>query len=1068
MLRIWLSTNRKLNTQRVLQEICTNEKTGQILLVPEQFSHMAEKQLSLQGGAKINRFAEVLSFSRLASRVFSLLGGAAETQTDAAGKLLMMSLAVEQVRSRLKLYATSVDKPAFLLKLIGTIEELRSFCIDAERLKTAAPELGGVLAVKMEELALLMESFDSVCANLGQNPESRLTRLLHKLDGSDFAQGRCIYIDAFSDFNGVEREIIAELLNGGAIITVALHCDSLDSQTQQFASARKAAKELIQIASKMGIETQTAILPEQQRASLDFLRNKLFIGENIEYPSETEELVFVDAGNAVTECRRAAGEILRLVQNGARYRDITVACCDYDTYGPILQTVFRRANIPAYYAGDTDILRQSVVHMLLSALEAAVDGMETQTVLSYLKSGFLRISRERCDRLENYVLLWNIQGSLWEQPWTKDPEGLDGRNEERARALLQELNADRQAHVMPLIHLRDGLRKAQDTAQMLLAFSAFMDEIGLNEQLNVLAKQLFDANELQKAQQYAQVYSIVCRLLEQMYGVLGSSVRTPEGFYQMFRTALSQCSVGTIPAALDSVNVGNLLSQRRSDSDYLFLLGANEGAFPAAQSNRSLLTDHERSSLLNVGINLAPCVTANLERELAAIAGVIETPRKCLYFGGVEKRESYYLLRAKKLFPHAKHCTSERALIERSYRDHLNYLLKNPELIGKDNAVHNEALRLSRKHTLGSLREQTVKQLYGDTLRLSSSKIDKLASCRFGYFLEYGLKAQERKQAKMDPSIFGTFVHDVLEHSCRQVMDEGGFHTVTLQRMMQIAEERMQWYTQEVLADLWQTERAEYLFRRSFAEVRRIVERLWQEMSNSLFEPKWFEMKFGSGEQMPSVKIVGQKMTAYLDGVVDRADVWKDGDRLYVRVVDYKTGKAGFSLEKVLNGIGLQMLLYLFAMRRSGIDLAGQELHCAGVLYFLANVKKVSIDGKYDKKAEAKRLESERRSGMILGSEPVLQAMEPGDNPVLLPSADFYATKEQFERLERFVFQTVAALADELSDGEIEANPFYIDEYTNACGRCSYAEICQERFDRRWIATIKDPAVFWDAIREVK
>ncbi len=1064
MLRIWLSTSRKLNTKRIFEAICSAEKENQILLVPEQFSHTAEKQLLKSGGARINRFAQVLSFSRMANRVFSIYGGSSRTQTDASGKLLLMSLAVEQVRSRLKLYGSGADKPAFLLKLIDTLEELRSFCVDAEKLRLAASELSGTLAVKAEEFALLMESYDSVCANLGQDPESRLTRLLHTLDVCDFAQGKTIYFDAFTDFNGIELEIIASLLAGGAEITVALHCDDLHSDAQQFNSARNAAKALVRIASKQGIKVQTSKLAESANDEFYALKTRLFGGGSEAYEGTSEKIVMLEGADAVCECRNAAGEILKLIEGGARYRDIAVACGEYDTYRPILETVFKRAKIPAYYAGDTGILHHKVVQMLLSALKAATGSMETETVLQYLKSGFLPIDEARCDRIENYILLWDIRGGQWQENWAKSPFGLEERKNTPIEPLLQELNEDRRRCIMPLVALRQDLREAKNTAQMLVAFNDFLDAIALSERLNTVASELFEQKQLQKAQQYAQVYSIVCRLLEQMYGVLGTSVRSPEGFYQMFRTALSQCSVGTIPSTLDSVNVGSILSQRRSDTPYLFLLGANEGAFPTSQSNSTLLTDEEREKLWQSGIELTPRVIGNLDRELAAIAGILEAPNKRLYFGGIQGRESYYLLRAGQVFEKARRVSDDMSLVERSERDYLDALVKTR--MSEKSEICRKARALTEPHSLGDLSEEAVRGLYGKELHLSSSKIDKIASCRLSYFLEYGLKAQERKTAKMDPSTFGTFVHDVLEITCRQVMQEGGFHVVSLERTVQIARERMQWYSEHILGELWESERARYLFERSFFEVFETVKQLWREMSVSEFEPKWFELGFGLGKKLPSVKIVGKKMTAYLDGVVDRADTWSENGRTYVRIVDYKTGSTSFSFEKVLIGIGLQMLLYLFTMRQQGQLLLGGELQCAGVMYFHANMKRISIAGKYDPKAQAQCLARERRSGMILNSDMVLRAMEPNETTIYLPGEDYRASQKQFEKLEEFVFRTVAALADELADGVVQANPYYIDEYSNACGRCSYVEICRDRYEKRRIPTVKKAEEFWNAIEE--
>lgn len=236
MLELWLCPSRKQNTARVMQALC--EKTAQrILVVPEQFSHEAERMLCRAGGDTISRFAEVLSFSRLASRVFSIEGGSACEETDAGGRLLLMALAVEQVRPRLKLFGASTSRPEFLLQLLDTLEEFRAYCLRPELLRAASEKLSGALAVKTEEFALLMESYDAACANAGQDPSSRLTRLAAALETGTFAAGRQLYLDGFTDLNGVELEILTQLLAGGAEVTVALSCDSPAGGAQIFDAA---------------------------------------------------------------------------------------------------------------------------------------------------------------------------------------------------------------------------------------------------------------------------------------------------------------------------------------------------------------------------------------------------------------------------------------------------------------------------------------------------------------------------------------------------------------------------------------------------------------------------------------------------------------------------------------------------------------------------------------------------------------------------------------------------------------------------------------------------------------
>lgn len=1085
MLHIWMGTDRKKNTALLLETLCRRAETGaegQLVIVPEQFSHSTERLLCKRGGPQISRSAEVLGFSRLATRVFSQVGGCAEGETDMVGRLLAMALAVEQVQSRLKIYGTSAAKPEFLLRLLDTIDEFHSFCVTPERLRQAGESLTGVLAEKSEEFALLMESYDSVCARMGQNPRTRLERLLDALEESDFACGKSFWLDGFTDFNGVEQEIIAQLLNRGAEVTVALQCPGLTGATQQFSAAQETARQLVRLAQRQGEEPELRLIAAQEeKTALQALRACLFSGGALADEVPPETLAFLSGSDRVEECRAAVGEILHLAAQGVRWREISVACADFSSYRPILESLLRRAEIPAYFAGKRDILRQSVVHMLLSALEAAVGNMDMETVLAYIKSGFLPLDQERCDRLENYVLLWSISGTRWERSWSFCPYGLQKKQDAAGEALLDALNKDRETVITPLLHLRRELRSAKNTGQMVRCFYAFMEELSLADTLDACARRLHEAGQLQTAQEYVQVYGLVCGLLEQMYGVLGESVRTPDEFYRMLRTALSQCEIGTIPASLDCVTVGSLLSQRRCDTPYVFLLGAQEGEFPEAQARSSLLTDSERRELQALGIGLAPTAAGALEREFAAMDSVLNAPECCLYLGAPEGKEAYLMQRAMTLFPEARRICGDEALACHAQREYLARLVAKESLrSGAPEKLRARAQELSdaSTYTPGELSPQTVHRLYGDTLRLSSSKIDELAKCRFAFFLKYGLRAQPREPVQMDASLYGTFVHEVLEMLGRRVMAEGGFHKVTLKRTMEIAEEEMEAYTARELAELWQSARAEYLFRRNFSEVRTVVQELYQELSEADFEPRWFELRFAADGTLPAIRIVGKEMTACLEGKVDRVDVWQDQGRTYVRIVDYKTGRQSMEYTRLYYGLGLQMLLYLFAFAQTGAALCGSEPLAAGVLYFPARVEKISLSDKTDAgKRLLERQKSQRRSGLLLDCAPVLQAMEPCEGtPRYLPYGynragervgDLF-TPEQLALLREHVLSLVAELGDELYCGRLAPNPYFIDSTANACQWCEYGSVCRQQGSERWLEKIKDAGQFWQKLEEVK
>lgn len=1079
MLRLWLSTDRKANSRRLLKEMAAKAARGmggQFLVVPEQFSHMTERALCAVGGDSISRYAEVLGFSRLASRVFAAEGGSAEEQLDAGGKLLLMSLAVEQVRSRLKIYGSCVDKPEFLLQLLDTFDEFCSFCVTPAALRKASAALSGVLAQKLEEFALLMESYQAACANSGRNGETCLNRLLAALEVGDFASGKHFYFDGFTDFNGVQLEIIAQMLHAGAEVTVCLTADGLHGTGQQFETARETAAALLRLWPEQQVEV---FCGHGEASSLSFLRGQLFAGGGQPFAAEDGGVRWFTAGDTEQQCRLVAGEILRLVQEGARWRDVAVACCE-EHLRPVLRSVFAQAEIPIYDTGDRDILREPVVHMLLTALEAATGSMQTEDVLAYLKSGFAPLTQEECDRLENYALLWRVRGRRWEQPWTMNPYGFRRERDEAAEALLEALNTARARAMGPLSALRRGLRQAGSTGEMLLCLDRFMEAIELNARLNALAEACFEGGDLQRTQEYTQIYGILCNVMEQMYAIAGQTVRSGEQFAALFRTVLSQYQVGTIPARLDAVTVGDLMALRRSDVPVLFLMGANEGSFPSAGGRTTLLTDRERSSLMALGIGVAPTAVGRLDRELAVIDGVLAAPSRRLYLTALMGQEAWLFRRAGAFFPGGQMVADEGQWLRRSARAYRSYLAAVrgalPAALAADPQVHR--LRAARDYACGDLSGEAVQRLYGRQLRLSSTKIDQLASCRFAYFLEYGLKAKAQETAELDASLYGTFVHYVLEHTARQVMAEGGFARVPRERVLQYAQQHIDRYVEQSLGELMEEERWAYLLRRTFADVRLVVEDLCQELSLSSFAPRWFELHFAGRGDLPAVSVTGERGCAELEGYVDRVDLWRCGDLAYVRVVDYKTGKKDFDYTLVSNGIGLQMLLYLFTLVRNGETLGEGTLHPAGVLYFPARVERVSMANRLDaQEMEKKRRSGKRRRGLLLDDERVLQAMEPCQGkPLYLPydldrageRRGDLADTAQLRLLERHVFRAVAALSDGVFAGRIAPDPYYKDETHNACAWCDYRDVCGARGQWRRLKKVSGPKEFWERLEEAE
>jgi ATP-dependent helicase/nuclease subunit B len=267
---------------------------------------------------------------------------------------------------------------------------------------------------------------------------------------------------------------------------------------------------------------------------------------------------------------------------------------------------------------------------------------------------------------------------------------------------------------------------------------------------------------------------------------------------------------------------------------------------------------------------------------------------------------------------------------------------------------------------------------------------------------------------------------------------------------LEIAHKHAENYAADRFKEL-DSERLNYLFRRNGLELDMVVEELWEELSQAKFEPVRTELSFGEDGEMPAVPISGRKMEAQLRGFVDRVDAWCDGFRRFVRVVDYKTGRKDFDYCDVFNGVGLQMLLYLFAMEQGSEDIFGGRPTVAGVQYFPARFPYLSKDGRLtEEEARAEHIKNAKRRGLILKDEDVVEAMEPGGEITRL-SCKFnkegelqgdVADTEQLKQLRKYIFDYLGELVDDIAAGKVDPNPYTRGSSHSACAFCPYGSVC--------------------------
>ena len=1047
--------------------------------MPELITHDTERRLCAAAGDTASRFAEVLSFSRLGLRVAEHAGCALEECLDSGGRVVAMAAAARMLTSKLKAYASVETKPEFLTELVNAVDEFKRCCITAGDLMDASLAAEGSLAQKLEELSLLLEAYDGLCANGKKDPRDRMSWVLEKMEETDYGADSVVYVDGFPDFTRQHMAILAHLIRVCPHVTVSLNCDRPGSNALAFEKAGQTALELLRIAEEAEVPVETKTV-QGEDTPLQQMCQRLFQGPTAQLPGLGPHLTLLRCATPWQECTAAAEQIRRIVQAGGRYRQISVVCPNLAAYRPLVSMVFHRCRIPVYLSGSEDILEKAVICTVLSAIDAAAD-LDQREVLRYLRSVLSPLDADTCDLVENYAVVWNIQGTAWARDWSFHPRGLNEEWTPEDTGTLAWINEARSTAMAPILHLREAFRAARHLSEQVEAVYTFLEEIQLSQRLGVLADQLDEAGDNRSAQELNQLWEILLSALEQMYAVLGDTVWETDSFSRLFRLLLSQYDVGTIPTVLDSVTVGPVNAMRCQQQEYLIVLGATEGTLPGYAGSAGLLSDQERVALRKLGVPLTGGAMEGIQEEFAEIYGVFCGAGSSVLLTCPEGQPSMVYRRLLELRGEEQKAGSMLGAALADPVEAGAYLAartdrQSAESLGLAREYHEVKKRTN--YTLDRVQPRQIQSLYGKKLRLSASQVDQVAACRLSYFLRYGLRARERKQAQVDPAEFGKYVHTVLEQTAREIREAGGFHAVTLEQTMEIAARYARIYADEKFSQL-ESQRVQYLFARNNTELGMVVQELWTEMQGSYFEPVGFEVKFDEDAVMPPIPIEGAAMPAIVRGFVDRVDRWDGAFGNFFRVVDYKTGQKSFDYCDVYNGVGLQMLLYLFALEESGSLMLGQKPIPAGVLYFPARVPIISVSGRDSKdEAEKERSKKWKRSGLLLDDEAVLQAMEPGDKPERLSytvgkhgdrKGDL-ASRDQLQQLERYLKLLLKKIVNEIASGDVSPNPYTRGSKYNACTFCPYGAVCHqaEVEGRRNYASMK-PDQFWEQIsREVE
>jgi len=1075
-----------------------------LILVPEQFTMQAQKDVVTRHPDHATMNIDIVSFQRLAYRIFEELAVEQKPVLDDMGKSMVLRKVTAACRKQLGLYAGHLNKNGFISQLKSMLSEFYQYGITPSILQTMAGQARTpLLQQKLTDFSIIFQEFQDYISGQCITTEEVLDVLCQVLPNSKIIAGSVIALDGYTGFTPVQYRLLELFLIHAKQVAVTVTADKRIplQPSPGMQSLFYMSSQIVRRLSVMAKEHQVRQLPEiwcegqlegrfAVGEELAYLEQHLFRYEAGRYQGAMNgSLELFQSSNPAEEIGQVVHRIQQLViRSGLRYRDVAVVTGDLPGYGREIGHQFEQNGIPFFLDDKKTIISNPMVELIRAALEVVQRDFSYESVFRYLRTGLVTTDRVRTDRMENYVLALGIRGyKKWNSTWDRVYRGGGGLN-------LQELNEFRELVMTPLFDLREALRKPAVTiAGMAEAVILFLETCRVQEKMLEYEEQFTSRGEYRLAKEYSQVYDMVLDLLERLKLLLGSETVGKKEFMDILDAGFSEMTVGVIPATVDRVVVGDITRSRLAHVKVLFFVGVNDGIVPARKNRGSLLLDREREFFGEHQLELAPTAREDSFQQRFYLYLAMTKPARKLIMSyaktgsdGKSRRASYLIGELRQMFPDLPVTEGKsealagsgiysvpeawqqliRGLQQVSQLDDSRFLelyrwfLASAEHREDVEKLVNAACYIYEQQGIGHAAAQA---LYGKIISGSVTRLEQYASCAYSHFLQYGLELMERQQYTLAAADIGNLFHDSIDLCFRQIKEAGkDWNTVTDEERNTLVERCVKQVTEEYgNTILNSSSRNAYLAKRVEHITKRTVWALQQQIIKGDFVPSGFEVSFSAADNLQAMKIaLSEEEALHLRGRIDRMDLCQDGQQVYVKIIDYKSGSTSFDLAAVYYGLQLQLVVYMDAvMEMTRRQFPDKEVVPAGLLYYNIQNPVVQKEGELSpEEIDAEILRKLKMNGLINSELEVIRHMdheiekESDVIPVVLKgeevqeSRSSVANRERFEKLSVYVQEKLRRTGRELLDGENTAAPYKSGTRT-ACDYCPYHAVCG--FDKK-------------------
>lgn len=1060
--------------QHVIQESMKYPERNYIVLVPEQFTMQTQKDLVMMHERKGIMNIDVLSFARLAYRVFEETGGGGLPVLDDEGKNLILRKIAGDYESELKMLGGHMKKQGYISEVKSVISEFTQYDIGEDEIERVMESAGesSRLYYKLADIRLLYRGFTDYLREKYITKEELLDVLSCEVEKSERLKNSTVVLDGFTGFTPVQDRLLGELMRHCREVIVTVTMDRrgnpyvYEHPYQLFALSKQMVTSLLQIAkqNKIPVEEPVELYDHvpwrfKEQEALAFLEKHLFRYGAGAYEKEQEQVKLHLAKNPREEAYAVAEQVRRMMREDRyRLRDIGVIVSDMDVYADHLKQAFIKYDIPFFMDHKRSILLNSFVEYIRSVLHMAEQSFSYESVFRFLRTNLAGFTYEEIDELENYVIGLGIKGyKHWQEKWTRKLRGM-------AQEDLDKMNHYRRQLVEKVDGLIYVLRQRRKTvADITRAIYEFMVQENIQVRL-AEQEELFKAKgELALAREYAQIYRIVIELFDKFVELLGDEQVSLSEYCKLLDAGLEEARVGVIPPEVDQVVIGDMQRTRLKDIKALLFAGANDVYLPGALLRTGLLSELDREKFAREKLTLSAGgkEKAYVQKFYLYLNLTKPSEKLDIYYSkvsadGKSVRPSYLIQELQKLFPKLKVRDEERYLKEQELTENIGFDRMIREFVQKRHETDGAWCELYNwykknpkwqekverfleagyyRKPLDALTEEAAKRLYGEEFETSITRMERFAVCAFSHFLTYGLGLREREEYDFQAADLGNVCHRALERFSYKVEREAGdWLKLTEEKRKQYVEESVE----EAIADygnsiLYSSSRNAYLIVRMKRMLEKTVWALTKQLAAGDFKPAAYELRFANGK-------------------IDRVDTCEDGDCVYVKVIDYKTGSKSFDVTALYHGFQLQLMVYMdAALQMEQKKHPEKEILPAGIFYY--RIQDPLIDRPKEGEEQESILKELKPDGMISLEKEVLGHLDHcmvGESSVIpvkynkngsLSKSSKAASAQDFYLMMKYAVNKVEEIRQKILSGDVKVNPYRRGTETS-CDYCSYRQIC--------------------------